>query len=160
MTGATQYTIQRKVVHEAFDDEVIVVNLENGSYYSVSGSGAAIWKLIAGGVTLPAMIQAVGESYQGDRAEIEREVARFVDELQLEQLIAPVEDVTRPDGVQADDGVPTDAAQPLDADPPVFEAPVLEKYTDMEQLLLLDPIHDVDETGWPNAAPVPVAREP
>jgi hypothetical protein len=22
-------------------------------------------------------------------------------------------------------------------------------YTDMEELLLLDPIHDVDETGWP-----------
>jgi hypothetical protein len=29
----------------------------------------------------------------------------------------------------------------------------LHKYTDMEELLLLDPIHDVDETGWPNKSP-------
>ena len=30
-----------------------------------------------------------------------------------------------------------------------YEHPVLQKYTDMEDLLLLDPIHDVDEAGWP-----------
>lgn len=30
-----------------------------------------------------------------------------------------------------------------------FEEPIFHKYTDMEDLLLLDPIHDVDETGWP-----------
>ena len=31
-----------------------------------------------------------------------------------------------------------------------FEAPILNKYNDMQELLLLDPIHDVDEAGWPN----------
>jgi hypothetical protein len=157
VTRATRYAIQRKVVHEAFDDEVIVVNLESGSYYSVSGSGASIWKLIDSGATLPAVVQAVGATYQGDQAEIERAVGLFVDELRLERLIAPVE---RADDARDDDSATSDVTPPLDADRPTFEAPVLEKYTDMEQLLLLDPIHDVDETGWPNAAPVPVAREP
>ena len=32
-----------------------------------------------------------------------------------------------------------------------FEAPALQVYTDMEDLLLLDPIHEVDEMGWPSA---------
>jgi hypothetical protein len=32
-----------------------------------------------------------------------------------------------------------------------FEMPKLSKYTDMEDLLALDPIHEVDEMGWPNA---------
>jgi hypothetical protein len=31
-----------------------------------------------------------------------------------------------------------------------FEPPILEKYVDMQDLLLLDPIHEVDERGWPN----------
>jgi hypothetical protein len=31
-----------------------------------------------------------------------------------------------------------------------FSRPILTKYTDMKELLLLDPIHEVDETGWPN----------
>ena len=30
-----------------------------------------------------------------------------------------------------------------------FVAPQLHKYTDMQELLLLDPIHDVDQEGWP-----------
>ena len=29
-----------------------------------------------------------------------------------------------------------------------YEAPVLECYTDMQELLLLDPIHEVEETNW------------
>jgi hypothetical protein len=33
-----------------------------------------------------------------------------------------------------------------------FEAPVLHKYIDMKDLLLLDPIHETDETGWPSAS--------
>jgi hypothetical protein len=36
-------------------------------------------------------------------------------------------------------------------DKPPFEMPKLSKYTDMEDLLALDPIHEVDEMGWPNA---------
>jgi len=35
-----------------------------------------------------------------------------------------------------------------------FSAPRLDKYTDMQQLLLIDPIHEVsDEQGWPKVKP-------
>ena len=34
-----------------------------------------------------------------------------------------------------------------------FEAPSLEKYTDMQDLVLLDPVHEVDQTGWPRQQP-------
>jgi hypothetical protein len=34
-----------------------------------------------------------------------------------------------------------------------FEKPGLQKYSDMQDLLLLDPIHEVDEMGWPHALP-------
>jgi len=27
---------------------------------------------------------------------------------------------------------------------------VVEKYTDMQDLVLLDPVHEVDERGWPH----------
>jgi hypothetical protein len=37
------------------------------------------------------------------------------------------------------------AAQP-------YQEPKLGKYTDMQELLLLDPVHEVDEAGWPNKA--------
>ena len=34
-----------------------------------------------------------------------------------------------------------------------YAAPKLATYSDLQDLLLLDPIHDVDETGWPAARP-------
>jgi hypothetical protein len=34
-----------------------------------------------------------------------------------------------------------------------FEPPLLEKYTDMQDLVLLDPVHEVDSTGWPAPKP-------
>ena len=36
-----------------------------------------------------------------------------------------------------------------------FEKCGLTKYTDMQELLLLDPIHEVDATGWPEIEPKP-----
>ena len=34
-----------------------------------------------------------------------------------------------------------------------YSKPFLQKYTDMAALLLLNPIHEVDEQGWPQPAP-------
>jgi hypothetical protein len=34
-----------------------------------------------------------------------------------------------------------------------YTKPVLNKYTDMQQLLLADPLHEVQEAGWPHTKP-------
>jgi hypothetical protein len=31
-----------------------------------------------------------------------------------------------------------------------YVPPVMNKHSDMQELLLLDPIHEVDEAGWPS----------
>ena len=38
-----------KVIHQIFETEVVVVNLESGSYYSVEGAGIEIWRLLGAG---------------------------------------------------------------------------------------------------------------
>lgn len=35
------------------------------------------------------------------------------------------------------------------AESATFEAPAVDIYTDMQEMILTDPIHDVDTTGWP-----------
>lgn len=37
----------------------------------------------------------------------------------------------------------------LEADTSLFQNPSVETYTDMQEMLLADPIHDVDQAGWP-----------
>jgi hypothetical protein len=133
------------VIHEVIDGEAVLVNLESGSYYSVDKIGAVIWEHIQNGLGFSQIVEAVTNRYEGDQAEIEQAMRQLFVQLQEEQLIVPIE------APQTNGHVP--AIAPNGQDKPQFEAPVLHKYTDMEDLLLLDPIHDVDESGWPNTNP-------
>ena len=36
---------------------------------------------------------------------------------------------------------------------PAYDGPAVTKFSDMEQILTLDPIHEVDEHGWPTPRP-------
>jgi hypothetical protein len=49
---------------------------------------------------------------------------------------------------------PEPSSQLAEPEPAVvvpFVAPVLRKYTDMQEFMLVDPIHDVDvDAGWPH----------
>lgn len=132
---------QRQVIHETFDDEIVIVNLETGSYYSLTQVGAAIWQWLAAGATAAQVHADIAANYAGDTAEMKRAVSSFLDELIADGLVE-----------QSDQTPPRDPGSvKADSSRLAFQAPVLNKYTDMEELLLLDPIHEVDDLGWPSA---------
>ena len=151
MPNYTSFRINSpKVTHETIDGEVVIVNLDSGNYYSLDGVGADVWLLIEKAGVLDKIVLGVSDRYEGDRSEIESEVNRLIAELQTENLIL-LYDMNAPESsassiMQAD----------MSATKPAFKAPVLHKYTDMQDLLLLDPIHEVDEMGWPRRADLPV----
>lgn len=131
------------IIHEIIDGEAILVNLENGSYYSTDQVGAAVWDQIERGAPVAAIRAQVLSAYNGDPSEIGTAVDALLQQLLDERLVIPSE-------TAAPDPVSTPAA-PVEKS--AFVTPVLRKYTEMEDLLLLDPIHDVDESGWPQRPP-------
>jgi hypothetical protein len=135
-----------RVVHETIDDEVVIIDFDSGSYYSLDKVGTDIWGLIEGGATVSEIVEGVTRRYEGKSAHIEEAIDQLIAELQQENLIVP-DDVKKSDSTKAPN---TRVEIYPEAKSPDFEAPSLQKYTDMQDLLLLDPIHEVDETGWPN----------
>lgn len=129
------------VVQEGFDDEVIVVNLRAGAYYTLTGSGAAIWRALENTASVSEIHSYLTASFRGEAEAMRGALESLLGELQTEALI-----VALPAGDASPSG-PVPGALPPDL--PLFEAPQLTKYTDMRDLLVLDPIHDVDESGWP-----------
>jgi hypothetical protein len=125
------------VIHQTLDGEVIVVNLDTGTYYSITGSGTQIWTALLDGVSSDAVAAAARQRYAAT-PDAEEAVRAFVELLVDEQLLAPA--------------AATAASEPSEvlAGSADFAPPRLERYTDMQELLMLDPIHDVDEQGWPN----------
>ncbi|MCL4395731.1 MAG: PqqD family protein [Chloroflexi bacterium] len=134
---------QSKVAHELFDDEVIAVNLDTGSYFSLDRSAAFIWKILVQGAAPAQVARQVAARYSGDADAMAKSVEQFLSELERESLLVCVPGETEAAG----SAVPAGGKIP-------YESPVLQKYTDMEELLLIDPIHEVDEMGWPSARPV------
>ena len=137
---------QPQVVHEDFEDEVVIVNLDTGNYYSIEGAGADVWRAIVQGAPVDEIANTTARSYEGGTDEIKEGVKKLLDELQSEQLITLREatdgEVTAPITIESNG---TEQSR----EKPRFQLPVLNRFTDMKELLLLDPVHDVDESGWP-----------
>ncbi len=123
------------IVNETFDDETVVVNLDAGTYFSLTRLASAVWVALPGS-TVDEIVDQLVDRYDAGREAIEPPVRAFVEALVDEGLVGP-----------ADGRTP--ARTPLPPVPDTFEAPAFEKFDDMQDLLLLDPIHDVDPSGWP-----------
>jgi hypothetical protein len=127
------------VVHETIDGETILIHLGTGTYYSLVGVGSEVWQLLAAGTTREALTAQGLERYTGEALEVELGLAGFVDALLREEL------VTEADGAEADAHLPEGQT--------AYAVPVLEAYTDMQEFMLVDPLHEVDEVaGWPHAS--------
>jgi Coenzyme PQQ synthesis protein D (PqqD) len=134
-----------QVVCETIDGEVVIVNLDKGIYYSLLKTGADVWSRIERQLDRHELIQSVARSYDGSLEEIAIAIDEFIENLLQEELIIvdPQAKVSNLDNSQEILEIQPDRLR--------FEKPLLEKFTDMEDLLLLDPIHEVDvEAGWPN----------
>jgi hypothetical protein len=132
------------VVHEVIDGEGIIINLETGVYYSLNKSAAAVWERLAGGAGTAELVASLTEHYDASPEAIADDVDSLLDQLQQEQLIVP--DVTATPAAPALEATAASAKKS-------YEPCRLQKFTDMTELLLLDPVHDVDEPGWPVKKP-------
>lgn len=125
------------IVHETLDGETIVIHLETGNYYSLTGSGAEIWGLLTGAGSA-SICAELARRHACHEDEIRTAVESFIAELEREGLV-------QANGASPN-GLPAEAAE---AGGP-WEPPKLERYDDMRDFLLVDPIHEVDQTGWPS----------
>ena len=137
------------VTHETIDGEAVIINLDSGNYYSLVEAGSVIWALVERGASASEVQDLLQQTYQGAATDIDQGVEELLAQLQQENLIVAVDE-----GLTV---VPGELLQVVPSsnghEKPLFNAPSLNKYSDMQELLLLDPIHDVDDAGWPKPIP-------
>lgn len=128
-----------RMVYEQVENEVIIIDLESGNYFHVTGSGKEIWAMFVQQPTQDAILAALKRRYP--TADLVGSVGTFLDNLKAAAII-----------VETDSAGEDIFAEVIPAQED-FQPPVLVTYTNMSDLLLLDPIHDVDERGWPHQNP-------
>ncbi|MEO5760505.1 MAG: PqqD family protein [Mesorhizobium sp.] len=124
---------------EVFADEIVVLDVTEGTYFALGGWAVEIWPALAARQPVELIADAISQRYG---------VSTFVIADELAQLVAKLKDETI-----LRDAEPADERMAL-ADVPSsgdFRPLSFEKHVDMQDLLTLDPIHDVDpQKGWPS----------
>ncbi len=139
---------QSNIVHQTIEGEVVIINLNTGDYYSLVNVGVRIWNLLEKTTTIEYIVNTLNIEYISDGVNIEEIVTQFINELKKESLVVSLE-IDSDEQSSPVKNVSTDD----NSDKLPFEIPSLQKFSDMQELLLIDPIHEVDEMGWPRTKP-------
>ncbi len=86
MTAITKFAERFTEAH--IDDEIVVMRLDNGEFFSLAGTGANIWRLIDGTRDRNALLTALAGEFDGDEAEIASDVDEFLLRLRETGLLA------------------------------------------------------------------------
>lgn len=125
-------------ISEEIEGDLIIINLSSGRYYNMRGSSVGLWQRLAEG----ALPSSIGEANKWDATQLAL-MARFLESLIEEGLLVKTD-------VPAQHVAPESLLIPA-PDDNSFQMDI---FTDMEEILGLDPIHEADTTdaGWPTKA--------
>jgi hypothetical protein len=79
--------IAKDVVFEEVDDQVVLLSLDGGRYYKLNESGSRVWALIQEHGELEKIQDEMAREYQADEAQIRRDVAKIVSDLEANGLV-------------------------------------------------------------------------
>lgn len=123
-----------RVVHETLDGETIIIDTQTGLYYTVDGHASAVWGALAGGVAGG----HIARVYEAAGLALASAVQPFEAELVAAELLRPAPDAAAPSAFTVPDMPGGDLGLEL------------KRHADMQELIELDPIHEVDPgQGWP-----------
>ncbi len=120
---------------EDFSHEIVIINTETGSYYTISGSAVSVIRWFFSPISDQQVVQLIENTFPNEVSE----ATTFVDWLKEQGLIYAVE--PSQDNKEGQNLVNNNTI--------VFNQWVYSRFDDMSDLIRLDPIHDVSEKGWP-----------
>lgn len=128
-----------RVVADIIDGEVLAIDMATGAYVNLRDWSSFVWAHLMSGATVGEVQRLLSQSVEVSDGTA---VAVFADRLQADGLVVPG------DPTQAGD--PTEGAVGIAVPAVPWSGLVVESFTDMADLILLDPVHDVDpDKGWP-----------
>lgn len=130
------------VVSDVIGGEAVMLHRGSGDYFSTDGVGCLIWQWVGERQSRGWIVKTLNERFAAEQSEIETAVDAFLLDLLSHNLVREI-------GGNA--GSAGEASiEPQREPEPAFARPVLHVYSDIRRMVLMDPIHEVAEAGWPN----------
>ena len=81
------FVIPDHVFARRIGDEVVILDIENGTYFGLDPVGARAWDMIAAGASLKAVCDAMIDEYEVEPEQLERDIGKLVQDLQDHGLL-------------------------------------------------------------------------
>ncbi len=128
-----------EVAAKVMDGEAIIINLSSGMYYSMGSVGGEIWSMIESGWRLDEMVAALASRYEVSAERATEDLERLAEQLLGDRLVRITEDT----------GPAATVTPPHGGDRRPYRTPALEVYSDMADLLALDPpVPSLEDISW------------
>jgi len=145
MNDATRLQLdEKRFVHQTVDGEVLIIDVQGGAYFCLRGGAALLWPLLVEGAARSSVLAMAETAFDGPAGDIGASVTAFIDGLLAEGILRPAADGPISGGAAAN------GVRMAPAEKAPFAPLTIERYDDMRDLLTLDPVHDVTDSGWPN----------
>lgn len=138
-----------EVLNDTIEGESVIINLQNGFYYSLDNIGSVVWNGLINHYSVEVIVNSFIARSSKDKERIMQGVNELITELIKENLIVALTD-EESKNIGHTKALDMEKIALSDCS---FTKPALNKFGDMQDLLLLDPIHEVDEAGWPLSKP-------
>lgn len=136
-------------IFERFDEEIIAVQLATGAYHSITGTGVDAFLLLLFEPTVEEIAEALAEKYDANPAAIQEDLEPFLERLREHSLIS-----AQPANGGSNGNRP---ALPHSGPRVAYAPPVIQLFSDLQELFLIDPVHEVGPKGWPQLISKPAA---
>ena len=135
MTGSSFLIANTSLAAEEFDGETVLIDVAQGLYFSLRGSATELWRAFSEQRSEADVVEALCLQLAGsDRVELEDAIRSMRENALL---------VSAPEASSA-------SPEKFMAASLSFSAPVVEVYSDLADLIAIDPVHEVDASaGWP-----------
>jgi len=135
------------VVSDVIAGEAVMLHRGSGDYFSTDGVGGVIWEWIGEGQSRSSILDGLNQRFAADPAATETALDTFLADLVKHKLIREIDGSSTKASIEPQTKASIEP-QLLSA----FAPPVLHVYSDIRRMILLDPIHEAGEAGWPNPA--------
>ena len=127
---------ESKMFADVTNNVAIIINSETGIYYAINNCGSVVFQAILDGCSKQSIVETL-KKIVNCPTDIEQKLNAFINELLQKEIIIEGEQTSN---------TPTFDEEVIKKDN--FEMK-LSEYADAQEMLLADPIHDVDEEeGW------------
>ena len=80
--------LSERFTEAAIDEEIVIMRVDTGEFFSLTGTAATTWRLIDGNRGRDALLAALADEYSTDEAAIAADVDDFLAQLKETGLLA------------------------------------------------------------------------